>query len=233
MELERSASGGHPANRHDPSRSGGPAPPPFRDLDSRSRRLLIPRLRTTTPQREHWLLEQGREAVGAIERTTEGRRHRGLLSGPVQSWRVVVRRRRRRLGWHLEVAPVDGPDAAALYFPSTVMPGGRLVSPRESAIACGGRRSAGTGGSLPSRAESRPGLRAPWGRRATRRSASLLLRRRPASLGFCSYSSPLVPRCSLKASSQECRRHQDGADPGGRCRRTAFALEAMTDHQGE
>ena len=67
--------------------------------------------------------------MGAIERTTAGRTYRALLSGPAESWRVVVRRRRRRLGWHLEVAPVDGRDAAAWYFPATVMPGGRLVLP--------------------------------------------------------------------------------------------------------
>jgi hypothetical protein len=130
LEPERSTSGGQPANRHQPGGgSGGSEPPRFRDLDSRSGCLLTLKPHTLTPQREYWLLEQGSEAVGAIERTTEGRRHRALLSGPAQSWRVLVRRRRRRLGWHLEVAPVDGPDAAARYFPSTVMPGGRLVLP--------------------------------------------------------------------------------------------------------
>ena len=115
----------HPGGRTEES-----APARFGELDRRSSLpLLSLRPLTLTPQREYWLLEQGREAVGAIERTTEGRTYRALLSGPAESWRVVVRRRPRRLGWHLEVAPVNGRDAAGWYFPATVMPGGRLVLP--------------------------------------------------------------------------------------------------------
>jgi hypothetical protein len=78
---------------------------------------------------ELWLLLQRGRPVAAIEETASG----WTLTTPTQRCSAAIRRRRRRLGWHLEVTP-SGEQSPLLYYqPATVRPGGTLT------LASGGR----------------------------------------------------------------------------------------------
>jgi hypothetical protein len=73
--------------------------------------------------RERWRLEQAGRPVAAIERTTAG----WSLDTPAEHWEAAVRRRRRRLGWHLEFTPAEAGGPVLSFYPHTLRPGGRLV----------------------------------------------------------------------------------------------------------
>jgi hypothetical protein len=67
--------------------------------------------------------------VGTLERL-EGR---AALRTASEEWRMDVRRRARRLGWHLDFIRADGGEPVLQYHPRGLRPGGDLVLP-------GGRR---------------------------------------------------------------------------------------------
>jgi hypothetical protein len=80
------------------------------------------RVREAYPH-DRWLLQQRGRPVAAIEQTTIG----WALTSATQHWRATVRRRRGRLGWHLEVTP-SGERAPLLHYrPSTFRAGGTLT----------------------------------------------------------------------------------------------------------
>lgn len=60
-----------------------------------------------------------------IERSAGGT----ALQTVSEKWRVEVRRKARRLGWHLEFTRADGGGPALQYHPRTLRPGGDLVLP--------------------------------------------------------------------------------------------------------
>jgi hypothetical protein len=72
--------------------------------------------------RERWLLKQGRRPVVAIDRLGAG----WALEAAAEGWTAAVRRRRRRLGWHLELASVGELDPVLYYCPHTLLAGGSL-----------------------------------------------------------------------------------------------------------
>jgi hypothetical protein len=73
--------------------------------------------------RARWRLEQAGRPVVAIEQTTAG----WSLYTAVERWVAAVRRRPRRLGWHLEFSPADAGRPVLFYYPRTVLAGGKLV----------------------------------------------------------------------------------------------------------
>jgi hypothetical protein len=82
---------------------------------------LALRRRDIYPQ-ELWILEQRTHRVAAITRTPSG----WSLTTASQRWQAAIRRRRHRLGWHIEVTP-PGTDAPVLdYQPATLRAGGTL-----------------------------------------------------------------------------------------------------------
>ena len=72
---------------------------------------------------EHWLLTQAGRSVLAIHPTTGG----WSLDTPAACWRAAVRRRRRRLGWHLEFTRKGEREPELYYYPYTLLRGGKLV----------------------------------------------------------------------------------------------------------
>jgi hypothetical protein len=76
-----------------------------------------------------WLLTQAGNPVGMLERTAG----RVALRTVSEEWRGGVRRRARRVGWHLEVTKANGGEPSLQYYPRTLRPGGQLV-------VCGSRR---------------------------------------------------------------------------------------------
>jgi hypothetical protein len=70
---------------------------------------------------ERWLLAQAGKPVGMLERTAG----RAALRTASEEWRGGLRRRPRRLGWHLYFKQVGKP--ALEYQPSTLGSGGQLV----------------------------------------------------------------------------------------------------------
>ena len=70
-----------------------------------------------------WLLEQYEGPVATISRAAYG----WSLETTAEQWYAAVRRRRRRLGWHLEFWRPDEPEASLYYQPRTVLAGGRLT----------------------------------------------------------------------------------------------------------
>jgi hypothetical protein len=70
---------------------------------------------------ERWLLAQAAKPVGLIERAVGGT----ALRTASEEWRGGVRRRARRLGWHLYFKQVGKP--ALEYHPSTLLSGGQFV----------------------------------------------------------------------------------------------------------
>jgi hypothetical protein len=72
--------------------------------------------------REHWLLRQARRPIVAIDQTGP----RWSLSTAAERWDAAVRRRRRHLGWHLEIAPAGELDPVLYYHPHTLRSGGSL-----------------------------------------------------------------------------------------------------------
>jgi hypothetical protein len=72
-----------------------------------------------------WWLEQAGNPVGMIERSAGGI----ALQTVSEKWRGAVRRRPRRLGWHLEFTRADGGGPALYYHPRTLRLGGDLVLP--------------------------------------------------------------------------------------------------------
>lgn len=83
--------------------------------------------------RERWRLEQAARPVAAVERTTAG----WSLHTSAEHWEAAVRRRPRRLGWHLEFTPAEGGRPVLSHYPYTLRAGGRLV------LAQGGRYTLG------------------------------------------------------------------------------------------
>jgi hypothetical protein len=74
---------------------------------------------------EIWLLTQAGKPVGMVERTAS----RIALRTVSGHWRGGVRRRARRLGWHLEFTPADADGPTLKYHPRTLRPGGDFVLP--------------------------------------------------------------------------------------------------------
>jgi hypothetical protein len=72
---------------------------------------------------EFWVLMQGGQPVGTLDRA-EGS---VALRTASEEWRGGVRRRSRRLGWHLYFKQVGKPPLE--YHPSTLRPGGHFVGP--------------------------------------------------------------------------------------------------------
>ncbi len=70
---------------------------------------------------ELWLLTQGGKPVGLLERTAVDT---GLRTAS-EEWRGGVRRRPRRLGWHLNFR--RGGEPGLVYHPNTLRSGGRFV----------------------------------------------------------------------------------------------------------
>jgi hypothetical protein len=70
-----------------------------------------------------WLLAQAGKPVGMVERAAGGT----SLRTATEEWRVEVRRRPGRLGWHLEFTRADGGQPVLRYQPRGLLPGGRLV----------------------------------------------------------------------------------------------------------
>jgi len=88
---------------------------------------------------ERWLLLQGGSPVAAIEETDTG----WSLTTTSQRCSAAIRRRRRRVGWHVEVLPSGERTPLVEYHPATLRAGGTLT------VASGGRyklrRPAGSG----------------------------------------------------------------------------------------
>jgi hypothetical protein len=78
---------------------------------------------------ERWLLLQRGRPVAAIEETATG----WTLTTPTEQCSAAIRRRRRRLGWHLEVKSSGVESPLVEYQPATFRAGGTLT------IASGGR----------------------------------------------------------------------------------------------
>jgi hypothetical protein len=100
--------------------SEGIAPPQLQQLDAGGVATLsldwASRVRG-----ELWLLAQAGMPVGLLERTAVDTR----LCTVSEEWRGGVRRRPRRLGWHLYFKQVGEP--ALVYHPNTLRSGGRFV----------------------------------------------------------------------------------------------------------
>jgi len=89
--------------------------------------LALSRRATYPP--ELWILKQRTRRVAAIARTRSG----WSLTTASQRWHATIRRRRHRLGWHIEVTP-PGTSAPVLHYqPATMRSGGTLE------LATGGR----------------------------------------------------------------------------------------------
>ena len=73
---------------------------------------------------ELWELTQAGNPVGTLERTAG----RVALRTVSEEWRGGVRRRARRLGWHLHFTPTEGDGPALLYYPNTLLSGGYFVA---------------------------------------------------------------------------------------------------------
>jgi hypothetical protein len=83
---------------------------------------------------ELWMLEQRGRRVAAITRTTRWPPDGGWsLTTAAQHWNADIRRRRRRVGWHVEVTPSRARAPVLEYRPGTVRNGGTLE------LATGGR----------------------------------------------------------------------------------------------
>jgi hypothetical protein len=102
--------------------SEGWAPPRLRPLDARGTGALNLH-RTGSSKGTFWLLEQGEDPVGLIERAGGGT----VLRTASEECRVKVRRRARRLGWHLEVTRASEGEPPVQYYPRTLRPRGQLV----------------------------------------------------------------------------------------------------------
>jgi hypothetical protein len=102
--------------------SEGRAPPQLEELDAGGTATLN-LYRPWRSGGRSWLLAQAGRPVGMIERAAGGT----SLRTPTEEWRAEVRRRPRRLGWHLEFTRADGGDPVLHYRPRGVLPGGRLV----------------------------------------------------------------------------------------------------------
>jgi hypothetical protein len=83
---------------------------------------------------ERWMLEQRGRRVALITRTPRWPPDGDWsLVTAAQGWSADIRRRRRRLGWHLEVTPVGARAPVLEYRPGAVRTGGTLE------LAAGGR----------------------------------------------------------------------------------------------
>jgi hypothetical protein len=83
---------------------------------------------------ELWMLEQRDRRVAAITRTTRWPPDGDWsLTTTAQRWSADIRRRRRRLGWHVEVTRSGARAPVLEYRPGTVRNGGMLE------LATGGR----------------------------------------------------------------------------------------------
>jgi hypothetical protein len=89
---------------------------------------LALRRREAYPQ-DRWLLEQRGRPVAGIEQTGTG----WSLTMPTQRCSAAIRRRRRRLGWHLEVTLSGERSPLLEYQPGPLRAGGTLT------LATGGR----------------------------------------------------------------------------------------------
>jgi hypothetical protein len=83
---------------------------------------------------EEWMLEQRGRRVAAITSTPRWPLDGNWsLTTAAQVWRADIRRRRGRLGWHIEFTPLGGRAPVLEYRPGTVRTGGTLR------LASGGR----------------------------------------------------------------------------------------------
>jgi hypothetical protein len=104
------------------------APPQLQRLDA-SGPVTLKLHRPWLSRGELWLLEQAWKPVGMIERAAR----RTALRTASEEWAVEVRRRPRRLGWHLEFTREGAGQPALQYHPRGLPAGGHLTVP-------GGRR---------------------------------------------------------------------------------------------
>jgi hypothetical protein len=81
--------------------------------------------RSDTYPPELWILKQRSHPVAAITRTRSG----WSLATASQRWNATIRRRRHRLGWHIEVTPPGTPAPVLDYQPATLRSGGTLELP--------------------------------------------------------------------------------------------------------
>jgi hypothetical protein len=89
-------------------------------LDTRSTaRLTLSRWPSSS---QSWVLEQAGTPVGMIKRAAASTR----LRTASEEWRVGIRQRPSRLGWHLEFTRVGG-EPALSYHPHTLLGGGSLA----------------------------------------------------------------------------------------------------------
>jgi hypothetical protein len=72
---------------------------------------------------EGWVLDQGGRPIAAIDQASGG----WSLTTPTHRCSAVVRRRRRRLGWHVAVTSAEHRSPLLEYRPSTVRSGGILT----------------------------------------------------------------------------------------------------------
>jgi hypothetical protein len=70
-----------------------------------------------------WLLEQAERPVVAIDRRDAD----WSLSTAARGWEAGIRRRRHRLGWHLEVKQGADVEPVLCYYPRSLLSGGELV----------------------------------------------------------------------------------------------------------
>jgi hypothetical protein len=109
---------------------------------------------------EIWLLTHAGKPVGMLKRAAG----RTTLRTASEEWRGGVRRRRRRLGWHLYFARARGGETGLQYYPSTLLPGGDFVVSgsrryrlRHRLVGADWRLAARPGGEV-----GRIGARGPW-----------------------------------------------------------------------
>jgi hypothetical protein len=89
---------------------------PLEWLDNRGTGIF----KLTWGSNDLWLLEQGQNPVGMIQRTDELTK----LRTASEEWRATVYR--KRLGWQVGFARLEGQEPALRYSPDTVRQGGSL-----------------------------------------------------------------------------------------------------------
>jgi hypothetical protein len=82
---------------------------------------------------ERWSLVKAGLPVALIDRTRGG----WLLSMAGDRWTATVRRRRRRVGFHVEVTRVGWQEPLLYYHPHTLLPGGTFVSANDNRFKLG------------------------------------------------------------------------------------------------
>jgi hypothetical protein len=166
------------------------APPQLQRLDANGPGTLKLH-RPWLSRGELWVLEQGWKPVGMIERAAR----RTALRTSSEEWAVEVRRRPRRLGWHLEFTRMGAGQPALQYHPRGLLPGGHLTVSGERRYRLRSSMLRATGGWQPCwearSAGSSSGNASPPGTSACNSHSSMKLR---TSRCYWSCSWPLARR---------------------------------------